>query len=191
MSENSLTLNDGEKILWQGKPEASVLGVWFFTKVINFTLVAAFITFWCFGFFGGMWATATNQEQGFNPFSTVGQALKLVVPLCALGAFVYVGALRQTYRYFVTNQRLVFIGGLLVKKRRSVHYHKVTDVEVSQNFLEQLFGVRSLKIFTAGGSSFSGWGFERAEITFPGLRETSEAEQIVNSTLKSYRATGE
>ena len=191
MAESNIALNDGEKILWQGRPEASVLGVWFFTKVIGTALIASFLTFWSLGVFGGIWAAATNEGQGFNPLSSIGQALRIVVPLCALAAFAYVVALRKTYQYFVTNQRLVFIGGLLMKKRRSVHYHKVTDVEVSQNFLEQLLGIRSLKIFTAGTSSMGGWGWERAEITFAGLKEADTAEQIVNSTLKSYRATGE
>lgn len=189
-TEDFLVLDEGEKILWQGKPDASVLGVWLFTKGFAFVFAAAFLTFWSCGFFGGMWAVATKQE-GFNPFLTAGQVLKIVIPLCVLGAFVYIANLLKTYRYFVTNQRIVFIGGLLMKKRRSVHYHKVTDVEVSQNLFEQLLGIRSLKIFTAGTSSSMGpWG-ERAEIEFQGLKEADTAERLINTTLKSYRATGE
>lgn len=191
MAEGGIALNDGEKILWESRPEKSMLGVWFFTRVIGFTIAAAFLTFWSFGFFGGMWAVATKQEQGFNSFLAAGQALIWVVPLCVLGSFGYASALRKTYRYFVTNQRLVCAGGLLVQKRRSVHYHKVTDVEVSRNFLEQLLGIRSLKIFTAGTSNPNPWGGGRAEIVFQGLQEADRAEQIINTTLKSYKATGE
>ena len=190
MTENAIVLNDGEKILWQGKPDASVLGVWFFTKVVWFVLIATFFTFWSFMFIGGMWAAA-NRAKDFNPFVPAGQALMLIVPLSALAASVYCAILRGTYRYLITNQRLVFIGGLLMRRRRSVHYHKVTDVQVSQNFLEQILGIRSLEIFTPGTSSMVGWGKERAEITFSGLKETGIPEQIVNNTLKSYKATGE
>ena len=190
MTEDDMALNDGEKILWQDKPNASLLGVWFFTKVVCFVLVVTFLTFWCSGFIGGMWAAATHRKMN-NPFMLAAQVLKFTVPFCALAALAYCVSLRQTYHYFVTNQRLVFIGGLLMKKRRSVHYHKVTDLEVSQNFLEQLLGIRSLKIFTAGTSSVGAWGLQRAEITFPGLKEADTAEQLINNVLKSYRATGE
>lgn len=188
-TESSVALNEGEKILWKDRPDAAIFGVWFFTKGIPFVFATAFLTFWSFGFFGGMWAARTRQE-GFNPFLATGQALKLVIPLSVFGMFVYLIGLRKTYRYFTTNQRLIFVGGLLMKKRRSVHYHKVTDVEVSQNFIEQLLGLRSLKIFTAGTSSMGPWG-ERAEIEFQGLKEADTAEQLINQTLKSYKATGE
>lgn len=190
MDAKRFALDEGEKILWEGEPVSSVVGIWFLTKGLWFAFMGGFLVFWCFGFFGGMWAAATKQEQ-FNPFLTAVGVLKWVVPLCLAVAFAYLIQLRRSYRYFVTNQRVVFIGGLLRKKRRSVHYHKVTDVEVSQNLLEQIAGLRSLKIFTAGTSGMGGWGMERAEIEFQGLKEADQAERLINNTLKSYRATGE
>lgn len=186
---SSIVLEEGERILWEDQPKASVLGVWFFTKGLSFVFAASFLTFWCFGFFGGIWVVATKQE-GFNPLLTAGHALMLIVFLSIAGVIPYLIGLRQTYQYFVTNQRVIFVGGLLMKKRRSVHYHKVTDVEVAQNFIEQLLDIRTLKLFTAGTSAMGPWG-ERAEIEFQGLKEADRVEQLINGILKSYKATGE
>ncbi len=190
----SIALNQGEQVLWEGRPSAAVFGVWFFTKALPFTIIFAFIVFWAFGFFGGMFLVMTAPRADMNPFTLALPALLILGPLCFLGGLAYCWALRRTYRYAVTNQRVVFMGGLLVRRRRSVHYHKVTDVEVSQNILELLLGIRTLKLYTAGTSStFAvpwGWG-ERAEITYPGLEDAQTPEQIVNNTLRTYRATGE
>ena len=190
---DELALSQNEQVLWEGRPSPAVFGIWLFTKVIPATFAASFITFWVFGFFGGMWAATKRADEVFNPFALALPTLFVLAPLCFAGALAYCWRLRITFRYVVTNQRVVFNGGVLVRKRRSVHYHKVTDMEVSQNLLEQLLDIRTLKIFTAGTSSFAGWpwGGERAEITYPGLREVQVPEQIINNTLRSYRATGE
>jgi len=192
--ERHLALSEGEAVVWTGAPSLAVLGTWFGTKVLPFTLASTFLMFWAFGFFGGMWALSAGAGKDFNPFALVGGVVSKAAPLAFLLACGYCWRLRQTYRYFITNQRAVFAGGLLIQKRRSVHYHKITDVEVSRNVLEQAFGLGSLKIFTAGSTGgYVGWpwGGERAEITFPGLTDPEAAEGILNARLKDYRATGE
>lgn len=193
MTDATLILNPDERVLWQGAPAPTVLAVWLFTRVLPFSFFAAFLVFWSFGFFGGMWAVATGQDKEFNPFTLAGGALKVITPLAFFLACAYIWFLRRTYSYSVTTQRIVFVGGLALRKRRSVHYHKVTDVEVSQNFLEQLLKISTLKIFTAGASGipwWPGWG-ERAEITCPGIEDARIPEQVINNALRTYRATGE
>ncbi len=190
----AIALSDGETVLWEGAPAPAVLGVWLVTKALPFTATSAFLAFWAIGFFGGMWAVSTGSGKDFNPFGLIGGALLKVAPLAFLLACGYCWRLRQTYHYFITNQRAVFVGGLLTQKRRSVHYHKITDVEVSRNIVEQGGGIASLRIFTAGGTGGYmtwPWGGERAEITFPGLADPGTAEGILNARLKNYRATGE
>jgi uncharacterized membrane protein YdbT with pleckstrin-like domain len=185
-------LSEGEHVLWSGGPAPAVLGVWLFTRVLPATFTSTFLTFWAFAFFGGMWAFAT-ANKGFDPFTRAWPALTVVVPAALVASAVYCTRLRGTYRYFATNQRVIFVGGVLLRRRRSVHYHKVTDVELSQNVLEQLLGIGTLKLFTAGSSGFNPWGGwkDRAEVSFPGLDDPATPERIVNQALKAYRATGE
>lgn len=187
-----LSLSAEERVLWEGQPALAVLVVWLFTKAVTFAFVASFVFVWALAFFGAMWMSATRSHPDFDPFAQIGLGLVVVAPLLLGAGFVYAALLRRTYRYFVTNQRVVFTGGLLLRRRRSVHYHKITDIEASQHIVEQLLGIRTLKAYTAGTSGFTGWPWrERAEITFPGLAESDTAERLINDALRSYRATGQ
>jgi uncharacterized membrane protein YdbT with pleckstrin-like domain len=185
-------LTEGERVLWSGGPHTSVLGVWVFTKALPAIFMAAFLALWAFLFIGGMWATANGVEKDFNPFRGVGRALIVLVPVTLALSIVYIAALRRTYRYDISDQRVLFIGGLLVRRRRSVPYHKITDVEVSRNLLDQILGISTLKMYTAGSTSFRAWPLkDQAEISFPGLVDEQHAEGILNTTLSRFRATGE
>ncbi|HBH03214.1 MAG TPA: hypothetical protein DDZ42_15055 [Candidatus Rokubacteria bacterium] len=48
-----------------------------------------------------------------------------------------------------SRHRALFRGGLLVRRRRSVPYHKITDLEVTRTLLDQLLGIGTLRIYTA------------------------------------------
>jgi uncharacterized membrane protein YdbT with pleckstrin-like domain len=130
--DNHLALTEGESVVWTGAPASAILGVWLFTKALPFMLVSTFFVFWASGFFGGMWAMSSGAGRDFNPFALVGGVLLKVAPLTFLLGCAYCWRLRGTYRYVITNQRAIFEGGVLIQKRRSVHYHKITDVEVSR-----------------------------------------------------------
>lgn len=185
-----IQLGDGEQTLWEGRPASRVLWAWGATKWVGWMVFVGFFTFAG----GTMVLDLWLDPKGPVPWPKVAALLRVVVPLAGLVGVAYLAGLRRTYRYLVTNQRCVLAGGLLIRRRRSVHYHKVTDVEVSQNPIERLLGLGSLKLYTAGTSSFTAypWGpWERAEITFEGLQDPAQPEQIVNQTLKRYRATGE
>ncbi len=79
----------------------------------------------------------------------------------------------------------------MVKRLRNVPYHKITDVEINQNIAERILSIYSLKIFTPGTGSVGMPGFEKAEITFYGIKDAESPAQIIQETLKKYRATGE
>ena len=110
--------------MWSGGPHKSVLGVWVFTKALPATFIAAFLILWAFLFIGGMLATASGVDKNFNPLRGVGRALIVLVPVILALSIVYIAALRRTYHYVITDHRVLFIGGLLVRRRRSVPYHK-------------------------------------------------------------------
>lgn len=191
-----ISLNEGEQVLWEGRPDKGVLLPWCLTKLVGWMFMAVLLTFALVLMFAAIWMEIVQEQQGANPFPMTGVALQLVTPVALVVGIAYVWMLRRTYRYAITNHRCVLEGGVIIRRRRSVHYHKVTDVEVSQNPLERLLGLSSLKLYTAGTSSVGGfmpWGgtWERAEITFEGLRDPDEPERLINQALKRYKATGE
>jgi uncharacterized membrane protein YdbT with pleckstrin-like domain len=187
-----MKVQEDELIIHELRPESAILGVWFFTKCLLAAFVGGFLCFWCFGFFGGILGAARRTDSSF-PLA-IGAIMALVVALVVLVlALVYCAFLRKTYLYYITNQRCIFHGGILRRIERSVHYHKITDVEMSQNILERILGISSLKIFTPGtsGVKMSPFGGERAEITFVGLKDNETPAATINGILRRFKATGE
>jgi uncharacterized membrane protein YdbT with pleckstrin-like domain len=183
---------EGESIIHELRPESTVLWIWFFTKSVLAAFVGGFLCFWCFGFFGGILGVARRTDSSF-PIA-VGAVMALIVASVVLVlALVYCSFLRKTYVYYITNQRCIFHGGILRRIERSIHYHKITDVEMSQNIFERILGISSLKIFTPGTASMkmSPFGGEKAEITFVGLRNNELPAATINGILRRFKATGE
>ena len=187
-----MKLMEGENIIHELHPERNILAIWFFTKCLSAAFIAAFITFWCFGFFGGIISAFANPESP-PPFFTGGIIALILVPIILILSLVYCHFLKKTYAYYVTSQRCVFHGGIIRRIERSVPYHKITDVEMSQNIVERILGISSLKIFTPGTGSmiFSPFGGQRAEISFVGLKDNEAPSISINEILRKYKSTGE
>ncbi len=91
-----MDLHDGETIVLEGHPERSILKIWFFTKSIVYLFFASFMTFWAFGFFGGMFSMATENND-FNPVA-MGGGFTLVVAIIMLPlSLFYISALQKTF----------------------------------------------------------------------------------------------
>jgi len=179
-----MQLQEGEIVIHELRPEPGVLGIWFFTKCLPAAFVGAFLCFWCFGFFGGMFSSA-HPAQGGGPFAAGWITALILAPVILVLALVYCRFLRETYLYYITNQRCVFHGGILRKVVWSIPYHKITDVEMSQNAVEGFLGISSLKIYTAGT------GGQGAEISFVGLKDNGTPAASIHEMLRKFRATGE
>lgn len=187
-----MQLQEGESIIHELRPEPQVLGIWFFTKCFPAAFIGGFIIFWFFGFFGAIFASSMRSDSPC-PLAVGGVGALIVGCILLVFGLIYCSYLRRTYVYYVTNQRCVFHGGIIRRVERSVHYHKITDVEMSQNIIERILGISSLKIFTPGTLSMPAFPFggERAEITFSGLKDNQTPATTVNGILKNYKATGE
>lgn len=187
-----MKLQEGENIIHELQPESKVLGIWIFTKCLPAAFISAFLSFWCFGFFGGMFCAATQSKSAW-PIAAGGIMALIAAPTLFILALIYCSYLRRTYVYYVTNQRCVFHGGILRRIERSIPYHKITDVEMSQNIIERIIGISSLKIFTPGTGSMvaSPFGGQRAEITFVGLKDNETPATTINEIVRKFRSTGE
>lgn len=187
-----MRLQQGENIIHELRPEPQVLAIWFFAKCVPTAFLGAFLSFWCFGVFGGIFAI-TRMSGAPWTIASGGTIALIVGPILLVVGLIYCIYLRGTYIYYVTNQRCIFHGGILRKVQRSVPYHKITDVEMSQNIVERILGISSLKIFTPGTASMrvSPFAGQRAEIFFVGLADNETPATSINEILKKYKATGE
>lgn len=188
-----MKVQENEDIIHELGPEPNVLVIWFFTKCLPPALVGAFLSFWCFGFFGGIFAVVAESDSAWS-FAAAGIMALIIAPILLILALIYCSYLRRTYVYYITNQRCIFHGGILRRTERSVPYHKITDVEMSQNIIERVLGISTLNIFTPGTGSMhrgSPFGGQKAEISFVGLKDNETPAESINQILRKFKATGE
>lgn len=173
---------EGEDIIHQLRPEPNILVIWFFTKCLPTAFIGGFITFIAF---------SVLLRDIFLGVSII---VSVIAPIILILVLIYCSYLRSTYIYYVTNQRCIFHGGILRRIERSVPYHKITDVEMSQNIIERVLGISTLNIFTPGtGSMYQGSPFrgQKAEISFVGLKDNETPAESINQILRKFKATGE
>ncbi|MHC4200147.1 MAG: PH domain-containing protein [Planctomycetota bacterium] len=184
-----MKLQQDEEIIHELRPEPQILWIWFFSKSLPFAPAGFGLTFMVFMF---LTAAFLQDAEDFMLGVAVMAAALAAVAFLVL-AFVYCVYLRRSYVYYVTNQRCVFKGGILLRIERSVPYHKVTDVEMRQNIIERILGISKLNIFTPGTASVvnTPFGGPRAEISFVGLADSETPAATINETLRKFRATGE
>ena len=123
-------------------------------------------------------------------------ALVLLLSLAAVGLivlvnFYYAAALRRSFRYYITNERCIFVGGIVRYPERSIPYHKITDVELSRHLLERQLGLSSIRIFTPGTSSnfsLSGWSAgQTPELMFEGLLDAEIPTETINLQVRDSK----
>ncbi|MBN1860055.1 MAG: PH domain-containing protein [Candidatus Thermoplasmatota archaeon] len=54
--------------------------------------------------------------------------------------FLIVELYRRSHRYIISNLRIIFKGGLLTKRERTIRYDKIADIDAKQGILGQIFG---------------------------------------------------
>lgn len=117
---------------------------------------------------------------GFTLVYIFGDLSALTYPMIIPGVLLLVGiiiliAIYLGFRikaYAIRENDVIYKKGLVFRSQTVVPFHRVQHCELDQGPLERYFGLKTLKIFTAGGSN--------SDLNIPGLKE-EEAE-----SLKSY-----
>jgi hypothetical protein len=102
-----------------------------------------------------LWQGWLSESGVFIPFYSV--AVSIV-------GFLIVELFRRSHKYIITNFRVIFKGGVVTKRERTLRYDKITDVDAKQGVLGQIFGFGTIipisqsgfglgsdKSFAAGG----------------------------------------
>jgi len=182
-------LFEGESIIIQSHPQATVLVGWIFTKSILYTFLAMFLTIWSFGFFGGTFGFYFGLSvEDFHPISSgVPVAIKVAAIVFPL-SFPYLYFLQRTFQYIVTNKRCIYRGGFIKRMEYSIPLHKVTDVEKSENIIENMLGVATVKVFACTPSeNFSFFSRQPSEIVYEGLSDAEKVADVINKQILLIR----
>jgi len=97
----------------------------------------------------------------------------IVIPyytiLVSIIGFLIVELYRRSHRYIISNQRIVFKGGVLTKQERTLRYDKISDINSKQGILGQIFGFGTIIPISQSGfglgsdSSFAAGGVQVGE----------------------------
>ena len=194
-----MKVQNGEDVLLEVQPESRLLVIWFFGRCFSVGVVAFAAGFALSTILSMVYEVVAETElfaveSNFDGWSVLVNAIiAIAAALCSRAiVLIYCVYLRRTYVYTITNRRCIFRGGILRRVEHSVPFHKVTDVEMSQNIIERILGISSLGIFTPGtGSMGSSCKGRRPEIAFIGLKDNETPAEIINDILSNYKATGQ
>jgi uncharacterized membrane protein YdbT with pleckstrin-like domain len=128
-------------------------------------------------------------------------AVHFVRPVCLFSALLLTAlavslvVLRLDWElrdYLIGSRSLRVREGVFVQRELTLSYANVQNVEVTQGPLERLFGFKSLRVSTAGGSR--GGPRERGapshEARLVGLRDAEAVRELVLGALKQQRDAG-
>ena len=131
-----------------------------FGVIASLVLIRWRIFFMYLGIFLGgvgimLWQNWLNSAGLFIPF--------YMTAVSILG-FLLVEWYRRSHKYIISNQRIIFKGGIFTKQERTLRYDKISDISAKQGIIGQIFdfgtiipisqsgfGLGSDKTFAAGG----------------------------------------
>ena len=112
---------------------------------------------------GGLVAAIRLEQQSL-------QIIGLVVWLGTIIALLIWYLQIKSKKVSVTNTEMLYEEGLLRKNRKELALDKVRSVEVDQDFIERIFSVGKVKVFTAG---------DLPEIEVEGLPDPNRIRELV------------
>jgi len=75
-----------------------------------------------------------------NWWEITGVVLPYYTLFTSIIGFLLVEWFRRSHKYIISNQRIIFKGGLLTKEERTLRYDKISDINYKQGILGQIFG---------------------------------------------------
>jgi membrane protein YdbS with pleckstrin-like domain len=161
-------LHPDEKQLVEITPSSKVIPFWLLWK--GGLILAVFIFF-----------AINNLREGIQYFESM-SSLLLVLAFIAVGTFVaYLKFVKTSY--VITTERLILNTGIIGSSSRSTPYKRISDIQVSQTFLEKFFNIASVIITEVGASRTSGiWGFQGLTV-----EEANKASELISKYMLTER----
>ncbi len=112
----------------------------------------------------------------------------LVVPYLVAVVFVayWIPRYLSTVSYTLSEDRVIFVGGLWWKRKSFVPYNRITNIDLQQGPLSRRFGLGKVSIQTAGYSGQAG-GPRFAEIAIFGVKEFEGIKDAIMSMIVRSR----
>jgi putative membrane protein len=123
------------------------------------------------------------------------EVLPVVVVVFGIGFIIFAGLTAiaygiaawwyRNYTYELTDQAFRKEYGILTKRRTSIPYERIQNVDIVAPLLYRIFGLAQLNVQTAGGTSFA-YGISEGRL--PGLAK-AEAERLQAELIKRAQSS--
>lgn len=165
-----VTLTEGEKVLWQGRPK---LYAYLGNAVTPVVLILIGIGLWMVA--TGSLALGVSLPEGV-PVGLIGLAI------VAVGVYGIVHAVLQWWsvRYVITSQEIYRKDGVLSRRVSNVRMDRVHNTSFSQSLLGRLLGHGTVHVDTAGGGL--------PEVTFQHVPDPEEVVSYLTQAVEDQRS---
>ncbi|HNT98298.1 MAG TPA: PH domain-containing protein [Elusimicrobiales bacterium] len=102
--------------------------------------------------------------------------------LVALLLALWIPAFHRSLKYDIGDDALRCDSGVFWKRRVTVPYSKITNVDIAQGPVQRLYGVGTVHVQTAGASAAQGG---LAELSFMGIKDLEGVKEAVMARVKA------
>lgn len=102
--------------------------------------------------------------------------LLLMLPILA-----YIPAFYKSLEYSIDDESVKLQKGVFWRKRVTVPFTKITNIDVTQGPVQRMFNIGSIQVQTAGASGQSGG---QAELTMVGIRDTEGLKDTIMERVR-------
>ncbi len=146
------------------RPEPALKSLWHVINALIFLPVVLVL----------MWVLISGVE----PIMMLGLlGICLVIYLLAC---LYFPAFYRTLEYSIDDDSIRLKKGVFWRKRTTVPYGKITNIDITQGPVERMFGISHLQIQTAGNSNPQA---PKAELVIAGIRDCESLRNIIISRI--------
>ena len=118
-----------------------IVVVWALVLLV-FSVIASILTIrWSIFFlYLGIIAGGIGIMASFNWLETASLFIPVWSVCMSILGFLLVEWYRRSHKYIISNLRIVFSGGIITKRERTLRYDKISDINSEQGILGQIFG---------------------------------------------------
>lgn len=173
-------LEDGEKVLWQGKPEFGPFILSGFGGIIPGLAFFIFSLFWTVSA-GGMGAP--------SEFIIIGTLFMLIGLFILLGGPIAQWLRYNNTEYVITDRRIITQTGAIGLDTRYIENEWVREVYVNVSIMDRLFGTGSVMVSTASGM-IGGTGPNAMRPALASLADPYAVQKIIWDSMKRSKIRG-
>ncbi|MHA1112258.1 MAG: PH domain-containing protein [Promethearchaeota archaeon] len=96
----------------------------------------------------------------------------------------------KSFSYRISDKYIRIHSGIFTKSKTTIPFSRIQNINIAQGVFDRIFGLHTVKIETAGGSSTPQQGGQiRPEGYIPGVKDPSKMSEIIDKLVHKYTQT--